>query len=74
MTILNEERRKAADLGTKLVLRLQASITEYDRQIAQLFRRHPDAFIFEGVPGAGPALGPRLLSAFGTDRQQLQEA
>jgi len=49
---------------------LQASIAEYDRQIAPLFRHHPDAFIFKGVPGAGPTLGPRLLSAFGTDRDR----
>lgn len=49
---------------------LHASIAEYNRQIAQLFSRHPDAFIFKGVPGAGPALGPRLLSAFGTDRDR----
>lgn len=49
---------------------LQASIAEYDRHIAQLFRQHPDAFIFTGVPGAGPVLGPRLLTAFGTDRDR----
>lgn len=49
---------------------LHGSIEEYDRQIARLFANHPDAFIFDGLPGAGPALGPRLLSAFGTDRDR----
>lgn len=49
---------------------LQGSIAEYDRQIAQLFAKHPDAFIFKALPGAGAALAPRLLSAFGTDRQR----
>lgn len=49
---------------------LQVSIAEYDRQIAELFRGHPDAFIFKSLPGAGPVLAPRLLSAFGTDRDR----
>ena len=49
---------------------LYASIQEYDRQIAKLFADHPDRFIFESLPGAGSVLAPRLLSAFGTDRQR----
>jgi len=53
---------------------LQASIAEYDRQIAHLFRQHPDAFIFDSLPGAGPTLAPRLLSAFGTERDRHPEA
>jgi transposase len=60
--------RLTVQMLVKQLRPLQASIAEYDRQIAQLFRDHPDAFIFKGVPGAGPTLGPRLLSAFGTDR------
>ncbi len=47
---------------------LHSSITEYNQQIAALFKQHPDAFLFERLPGAGPVLAPRLLSAFGTDR------
>lgn len=53
---------------------LHGSIAEYDRQIAQLFAQHPDAFIFNGLPGAGAALAPRLLSAFGTDRDRHPSA
>jgi len=53
---------------------LHASIAEYDRQIAELFMQHPDAFIFDSLPGAGPTIGPRLLSAFGTDRDRYPEA
>lgn len=62
--------RLTVQMLVKQLRPLQASIAEYDRQIAQLFRDHPDAFIFKGVPGAGPILGPRLLSAFGTDRDR----
>ena len=47
---------------------LHGSIVAYERQIAALFRPHPDAFLFESLPGAGPTLAPRLLTAFGTDR------
>ena len=53
---------------------LHGSIAEYDRQIAQLFAQHPDAFIFNGLPGAGATLAPRLLSAFGTDRDRHPSA
>ena len=60
--------RLTVQMLVKQLRPLNGSIAEYDRQIAQLFRQHPDAFIFESLPGAGPTLAPRLLSAFGTDR------
>ena len=31
-------------------------------------------FLFGDLPGAGPALAPRLLAAFGTDRERFQSA
>lgn len=49
---------------------LHGSIEEYNRQIAALFKPHPDAFLFESLPGAGEILAPRLLTAFGTDRSR----
>ena len=49
-------------------------IAEYEKQIAQLFGSHPDRFLFDNLPGAGPALGPRLLTAFGTDRSRFEVA
>ena len=60
--------RLTVQMLAKQLRTLHGSIAEYDRQIAQLFAKHPDAFIFDGLPGAGRALAPRLLSAFGTDR------
>ena len=53
---------------------LHVSIAEYDKRIALLFRRHPDAFLFESLPGAGATIAPRLLSAFGTDRARYATA
>ena len=49
-------------------------IAEYEKRIAELFGSHPDSFLFENLPGAGPALAPRLLTAFGTDRDRFQAA
>lgn len=51
-----------------------AAIEQFDQHITQLFREHPDSFIFDSLPGAGPALAPRLLSAFGSDRAHYQQA
>ena len=53
---------------------LLASIAEFDRKIAMIFRKHPDRPIFESFPGAGAALAPRLIAAFGTDRDRFQAA
>jgi len=50
---------------------LRPWIEQYDRQIAELFCAHPDAFIFESLPGAGPVLAPRLLASLGTDRSRF---
>jgi hypothetical protein len=50
------------------------SIGEFDRKIAAIFRKHPDRPIFESFPGAGAALAPRLIAAFGTDRDRFQVA
>ena len=35
---------------------------------------NPDSFLFDNLPGAGPALAPRLLTAFGTDRDRFEVA
>jgi transposase len=49
-------------------------IARYEKQIAELFDAHPDSFLFRDLPGAGPALGPRLLTAFGTDRERFEHS
>jgi transposase len=38
----------------------------------QLFAQHPDHDLFDGLPGAGEALAPRLATAFGTDRHRYE--
>jgi len=44
--------------------------TETQKEIQALFRQHPDAPIFDSLPGAGEKLAPALLSSFGDNRQR----
>ncbi len=54
-----------------LLLELREHISSYERSIAKLFPTHPDAKIFASFPGAGPVFAPRLLAAFGSDRNRF---
>jgi transposase len=56
------------------LLALLEPIKQYERKLADLFAQHPDRAIFDSFPGAGEALAPRLLAAFGTDRDRLENA
>ena len=53
---------------------LQKHIVDDEKQIRVLFKDHRDAALFRDLPGAGPALAPRLLAGFGTDRSRYQSA
>lgn len=53
---------------------LRTSIGRYDKEIAKRFGAHPDAPLFESLPGSGAAMAPRLLSAFGSKRDRFQAA
>ena len=57
-----------------LIRVLREGIGELDEKIRQLVAAHEDSFLFDQLPGAGPALGPRLLAAFGTRRERFQTA
>jgi transposase len=47
---------------------LRPQIGQYDQQIAAVFSAHPDAALFDSLPGAGSVMAPRLLVSLGTDR------
>lgn len=51
---------------------LNQSLHEFDRELARLMTQHPDAAIFTSFPGAGEAMAPRLLAAFGSDRDRIE--
>jgi transposase len=60
-------------IGRELQL-VVAAIKEYDRQLAAAFAAHPDREIFRNLPGAGPALAPRLLASVGSQRERFASA
>jgi transposase len=53
---------------------LHQAVASLDQAIAQAFDLHPEAALFRSLPGAGPALAPRLLVAFGTQRSRFASA
>jgi transposase len=53
---------------------LQQHLLTIEGDIAAAFAAHPEAELFATLPGAGPALAPRLLVAFGTDRTRYPDA
>ena len=57
-----------------MLMPLHLAIARLDKEIEQAMDQHPDAPIFRSFPGAGPALAPRLLVAFGTNRDRFQSA
>jgi transposase len=62
-------------LGLVKVLRvLQANIAELEKRIDELTAAHPDAAVFRSFPGAGDATVPRMIAAWGTDRDRFPSA
>jgi transposase len=53
-----------------LIATLREAIAELDRKIAEVSQEHPDYAIFRSFPGAGPVMAPRLLAAFGSQRER----
>lgn len=51
---------------------IQRSIGEAREHINELFAKHPDADLFDSLPGAGEKLCPRLLSIFGSRRERFE--
>jgi transposase len=50
------------------------AIDGFDREIATVAGTLPDYTLFQGLPGAGPQLAPRLLAAFGEQRERFHGA
>ena len=60
------------DTLTQQIPLLTQAIERYDQKIAALFDQHDDSTLFGSFPGAGPALAPRLLAAFGSNRDRFE--
>jgi transposase len=50
------------------------AVAELDRQIDALYQQHPDAELFDALPGAGPVYASRLLAVIGTRRERFASA
>lgn len=53
---------------------LTQGIRDLDRQIEKAATAHPDFFLFDSLPGAGAVMAPRLLAAFGSQRERFGSA
>jgi transposase len=51
-----------------------AQLNDFNAKIETLFESIPDAELFSSLPGAGPHLAPRLLVAFGAERDRFPAA
>ena len=66
-------RIQALILVEQLELMFKA-IGQFDAEIEKLASAHADYRLFQSLPGAGPSLAPRLLVAFGEQRDRFKSA
>ncbi|MGH7870139.1 MAG: IS110 family transposase, partial [Candidatus Dormibacteraceae bacterium] len=69
-----ESGRRLSQMYVGLIRTLNPAIADYEQRIQRVFDAQPEAKIFSDLPGAGPALAPRLLTFFGTDRSRYAAA
>ncbi len=50
------------------------AIKRFDIEIESIAEQHDDYVLFSALPGAGPSLAPRLLVAFGEQRDRFKSA
>ena len=71
--IIAPQRLRVEALVAELRVILGA-IERFDASIETLVPALPDYALFRALPGAGPALAPRLLAAFGEQRDRYRSA
>lgn len=71
--VIIPHRLQALVLVEQLRVTLGA-IKQFETEIQQLAQPHADYELFSTLPGAGPSLAPRLLVAFGEQRERYQTA
>jgi hypothetical protein len=64
----------AVQLLARLIATLRKGIAELDRRIEKVAASHPDFALFDSLPGAGKVMAPRLIVAFGTQRERYSSA
>jgi len=66
-------RLQVLSLVAQLEVTLEC-IKQYDAEIARLAPQHSDYELFDPLPGAGPVFTPRLMVAFGEQRERFANA
>ena len=69
-----EPSRLMAEALLAQIAALAQAINRFDAEIAARAAELPDFKIFAALPGAGTALAPRLLAAFGENRDRFPDA
>ena len=71
--VVESSARKSQALA-QMIKNLNLIIDGYDQRIEEVFEAHPEAYLFNQLPGAGQVMAPRLLSFFGSDRSRYEAA
>ena len=64
----------AVKLLANQIQQAHKTISQFDAKIAEAMKQHPNAHLFTSLRGAGPALAPRLLCAFGSQKDRWEDA
>lgn len=64
----------AVNLLVKQIQQSRNTVQQFDAEIDRLMKKHPDAHLFTNLRGAGSILAPRLLCAFGSQRDRWADA
>ena len=69
------ETYKLMVLGVvNIIIALNDTIDQIEEVLSELVESHQDSHIFQSLKGAGPAFVPRMIGAFGTDRDRFPQA
>jgi transposase len=71
--IIDSHQLLAKSVAAQIITTVRA-IRMFDTEIDKLFHELPDAELFESLPSAGPCMAPRLLVAFGENRDRFDNA
>lgn len=71
--VIIPHRLQSLNLVAQIHVMLDA-IEQYDSEIERIAKQHADYELFNSLPGTGSALTPRLMVAFGEQRERFQSA
>lgn len=73
-SVVIESNKLLAITLANQILPIVTAIKTFEQEIEAIYHEMPDAALYESLPGVGKCLGPRLLVAFGEDRNRFGSA